>query len=224
MTFEEQHVSMICNFCLIAFSPFISICNSLHNLQIVYNMMLENGVTFIDTSESYGRSLTKKSLSAEHIIGKSYEENSEVDPLISTSLANPWMHLLDGGGLRFGRRGIVQALEDSCDRLGAGVEVLEVPAALYLGFPNALPDGLSQCSPRAVPRPVQGLPRAAVPGSRSRAVFDSRPMRLGKSTTFNASSKDSRAKRPSSRGSGGVAPQYSGSQGANPPNSSRAQR
>lgn len=145
MTFEEQHVSMICNFCLIDFSPFISICNSLHNLQIVYNMMLENGVTFIDTSESYGRSLTKKSLSAEHIIGKSYEENSEVDPLISTSLANPWMHLLDGGGLRFGRRGIVQALEDSCDRLGAGVEVLEVPAALYLGFPNALPDGLSQC-------------------------------------------------------------------------------
>ena len=174
MTFEEQHVSMICNFCLIAFSPFISICNSLHNLQIVYNMMLENGVTFIDTSESYGRSLTKKSLSAEHIIGKSYEENSEVDPLISTSLANPWMHLLDGGGLRFGRRGIVQALEDSCDRLGAGVEVLEVPAALYLGFPNALPDGLSQCLDKSSICVVTLRPFQIISGMRPRYLARSR--------------------------------------------------
>ena len=55
------------------------------------------------------------------------------------------MHLLDGGGLRYGRRGLVKALEESCDRLGNPVELYQVPAALYLGFPSALPDGLSQC-------------------------------------------------------------------------------
>jgi len=115
------------------------------DLQISYNSLLENGITFVDTSESYGRSLAKKNLSAEHILGQCYEENSDVDPLIASTFANPWMHLLDGGGLRYGRRGLVKALEDSCDRVGTGVELYQVPAALYLGFPNALPDGLSQC-------------------------------------------------------------------------------
>ena len=113
--------------------------------QISYNSLVENGVTFIDTSESYGRSLAKKNLSAEHILGQCYEENAQAEPLIASTFANPWLHLLDGGGLRYGRRGLVKALEDSCDRLGAGVELYQVPAALYLGFPNALPDGLSQC-------------------------------------------------------------------------------
>lgn len=116
------------------------------DLQVTYDTLMEKGIVFVDTSESYGRALEKKSLSAEHILGRCVDENARVDPLVASTFANPWMHLLEGGGVRFGRRGVVNALEQTCERLGvSGVELYQVPAALYLGFPNALADGLSEC-------------------------------------------------------------------------------
>eukprot|EP00567_Pseudictyota_dubia_P010108 CAMPEP_0197460708 /NCGR_PEP_ID=MMETSP1175-20131217/54754_1 /TAXON_ID=1003142 /ORGANISM="Triceratium dubium, Strain CCMP147" /LENGTH=528 /DNA_ID=CAMNT_0042995857 /DNA_START=201 /DNA_END=1787 /DNA_ORIENTATION=- len=116
------------------------------DLQLSYDTLMESGIVFVDTSESYGRALEKKSLSSEHIVGRCVDENARVDPLVASTFANPWMHLLEGGGVRFGRRGVVNALEQTCERLGvSGVELYQVPAALYLGFPNALADGLSEC-------------------------------------------------------------------------------
>lgn len=116
------------------------------DLQICYDTMMESGIVLADTSESYGRALEKKTLSAEYILGRCVDENARVDPLVASTFANPWMHLLEGGGVRFGRRGVVNALEQTCERLGvSGVELYQVPSALYLGFPNALADGLSEC-------------------------------------------------------------------------------
>lgn len=118
---------------------------------MAYNTLLESGVTFVDTSESYGSKMAKKSLSAEHILGRCIDDNPAIDPLVASTFANPWMHILNGGGVRFGRRSVVKALEQTCERLGtSSIELYQVPAALYLGFPNALADGLSDCLDRGL--------------------------------------------------------------------------
>jgi len=122
------------------------------DLQLAYDTLLESGIVFVDTSESYGRSLSKQSLSAEHILGRCVDDNSRVDPIVASTLADPWSNLVGGGGLRLGRRGaVVSALEQTCDRIGtSGIELYQVPAALYVGFPNALADGLSDCLDRGL--------------------------------------------------------------------------
>lgn len=119
------------------------------DLQIAYNKLMEAGIVLADSSEAYGFSSRKNGLSSEQILGRCFEENTDTNPLIATTMSNPWKSFLRlgggvGGSLRFGRRGILKAIEASAERLGTSViDLYQVPSHMfYLGLPNVVSDAL----------------------------------------------------------------------------------
>ena len=93
---------------------------------------MEQGITFIDTSENYGLEGRKASLSSEQIIGRCMEENTEAAPILATTMSNPWKSLAQGTGPRIGRVAILKAIEASCERTGTGcIDLYQVPPRMF---------------------------------------------------------------------------------------------
>jgi aryl-alcohol dehydrogenase-like predicted oxidoreductase len=112
--------------------------------QLAFDKLMENGITFVDTSENYGLSSKDKSLTAENILCKCLDTNTEAEPIIASTISNPWKSIVQGTGARFGRSGILKAIEGSGDRLGtSALDVYQVPAKMFhIGAPGAVTSAL----------------------------------------------------------------------------------
>lgn len=109
---------------------------------MAYNQLLENGISFFETSERYGATFRSSSLSAEHILARCMEEQKSENPvLIATTFSNPFPCVT-----KFGAKAVVSAVQNSCTRMDtSGVELLQVQSTfLYPGGRRALANGLSQ--------------------------------------------------------------------------------
>ncbi|KAL3917986.1 MAG: hypothetical protein SGPRY_006184 [Prymnesium sp.] len=83
---------------------------------------------------------------SEQLVG-SLASRSLTPPLLSTTfMPVPWANMLSGGGLRIGRRAVLDALRNSIARLGVGsVDLYSLHAPLpYLGGRSALYEGLAE--------------------------------------------------------------------------------
>lgn len=115
------------------------------DLQVAYNKLTEAGITFVDTSENYGLSSRKENLSAEEIIGTILEENTQSNPIVATTMSNPWKSLRQGTGVRIGTKSaILKVIEQSCERMGtSAIDLYQVPSKMfYLGTPGVVADAL----------------------------------------------------------------------------------
>ena len=101
---------------------------------------MENGITFVDTSENYGLVSRPKSLSAEQILCKCIDTNIDSAPIIGTTMSNPWRSLKQGTGIRVGGSAILKAIEASGERLGSStIDLYQVPSNMfYLGSPGTV--------------------------------------------------------------------------------------
>lgn len=63
------------------------------DLQMVYNKLIEGGITLVETSPKYGKTSANKRLSAQHILGKCIAEYDidDTQPLVIDSLASTWL-------------------------------------------------------------------------------------------------------------------------------------
>jgi hypothetical protein len=115
------------------------------DVQLAYNTLLENGISFLETSELYGYSSRSQKLSAEHILGRCMEENEVYSPIVAGTYTNAWKNLFKNGAPRFGGNAVVKAIETSCSRMeSSGVELLQIESTfLYPGGRGALADGLA---------------------------------------------------------------------------------
>lgn len=122
------------------------------DLQVAYNTLLNNGISFIDTSESYGISSRPSSLSAEHMLGRFAEENLNNSPLLATKFANPYTNFLNHPRIRVGGNAVLNAASESCARLEtSGVELYQIQSTfLYGGGAGALADGLARALDRGL--------------------------------------------------------------------------
>jgi len=113
--------------------------------KMAYNKLIESGISFADTSETYGLVSRKENLSAEQIIGQCIEENSERTPLLASTLCNPWKSLRQGTGIRLGKGSIIHAISKSAERMGASaIDLYQVPAKMfYVGTPGCVVNALS---------------------------------------------------------------------------------
>ncbi|KAH7289216.1 hypothetical protein KP509_31G064100 [Ceratopteris richardii] len=88
-------------------------------LSIAFQELLKGGINFIDTAEVYGYQGIKNGTSSEQLIGKFAKEHTEGAPIIATKFFTiPWTNFLVGGGLRIGRKSLLDALRASLKRLG----------------------------------------------------------------------------------------------------------
>jgi aryl-alcohol dehydrogenase-like predicted oxidoreductase len=111
----------------------------------VYEKLQRNGVSFVETSESY--SPLADSLLAEFHSTCNYG-NNEAGPMMASTFPNPWKHALKTRTLlpRRGALAVVAAAEASCERLGTPSVVLyqvENPRPFYPGGgTSALAEGM----------------------------------------------------------------------------------
>lgn len=118
------------------------------DLQGLYNEVVENGITYFDTSETFGaRSSTEKEgMSAEQLIGRFAGDNYDATPQVATAFSPRFP--------RYGSSAVVKALEGSLERSGLGyVDVYQVSLPLfppYLGGRRALYKGLAKCKQRGL--------------------------------------------------------------------------
>lgn len=90
-----------------------------------FQQLVKGGINFIDTAEVYGYQGIKNGTSAEQLIGKFVKQQSEkasdmeVPPVIASKFFTiPWANFIVGGGLRLGRKSLLDALRGSLQRLG----------------------------------------------------------------------------------------------------------
>jgi len=128
------------------------------DLQVAYNTLLNNGIRFIDTSESYGISSRPTSLSAEHMLGRFSEENLDNSPLVATKFANPYSQFLSSPQIRVGSGAVLKAIKGSCARMETScVELYQIQSTfLYAGGTRALADGLAMALDRGYCNHVGG--------------------------------------------------------------------
>mmetsp|Transcript_16220 Transcript_16220/g.22864 ORF Transcript_16220/g.22864 Transcript_16220/m.22864 type:complete len:495 (+) Transcript_16220:144-1628(+) len=117
------------------------------DLQIAYNTLMESGVPLVETSELYGSNNRKSKLSAQQILARCMEENTDFTPLVTDTFEGSLSKVLANGGVRFGSGSVVKALENSLARLDQStIELYQVDSALiYLGGKSSLAKGLAQC-------------------------------------------------------------------------------
>lgn len=126
------------------------------DLHKVYKKLMTNGITFLDTSEGYGISGRDASLSSEHIVGKFMNEGvNNVNPIISSSMRSPWMAFRKGGlrkdGIRFGRNGILNAIDASCERIGVNViDLYQIPSPRSFLYSRTVIDGICEALDKGV--------------------------------------------------------------------------
>jgi len=110
------------------------------DLKQTYKKLMKAGITLTATSEHYGLSSRKSSLTSEHIIARC---SDKYEPLLASSMANPYNSVRKGTGLRLGRLSIVKAIEGSAERLGvASIDLYQVPTRMGL-LPNVVVDALN---------------------------------------------------------------------------------
>lgn len=111
------------------------------DLKQTYKKLMESGITLAITSEHYGLSSRQKSRTSEHILGLC--ANFDYQPLLASSMANPIKSFQKGTGLRLTKPAIVQAIENSAERLGtASIDLYQVPSRMALP-PNTVADALN---------------------------------------------------------------------------------
>ena len=116
------------------------------DLAEAYEICTDAGATLFDTSEVYGYQSVKLSEGSEQLLSRLVEKSPE-PPLISTKFMPVlWTNVLAGGGLRIGKRAVVEACRASIARLGVGsVDVYSLHAPLpYVGGRRALFEGLAE--------------------------------------------------------------------------------
>jgi len=116
------------------------------DLQVAYNNLMESGVAFIDTSETYGAASRGSKLSAEQILARCVGENGDFNPLVASTFSTSLTKILSNG-IRFGGGSVVKGLEGSVSRTGLStIELYQAEASLlYPGGKGALANGLAQC-------------------------------------------------------------------------------
>lgn len=114
------------------------------DLQVAFDKLMENGITFVDTSENFGVASRAKSLSAEQILCQCLDTNMDASPIVASTMSNPWRSIKQGTGLRFGGSAITKAIEGSGDRLGtSGIDLYQVPSNMfYVGAPGTVAKSL----------------------------------------------------------------------------------
>lgn len=72
------------------------------------------------------------------------EDNTIANPLIATTMVNPYISLRKGTGLRFGKTSIYKAAEGSAERMGtSAIDLYQVPSRMvYPGPPYVVADAL----------------------------------------------------------------------------------
>ncbi|KAG5185354.1 NADP-dependent oxidoreductase domain-containing protein [Tribonema minus] len=130
------------------------------DLQGAFETMLESGLAFFDTAETYGSKSIKDGMSAEQLLGRFIQESqADARPMVGAKYTPVlWPGAAVGGLLpRAGRRAVVKALQRSLDRLGlAYVDLysLHFPTGRYIGGLGALAEGLAQARERGLCRHV----------------------------------------------------------------------
>lgn len=111
------------------------------DLRKAYEKLQQNGISFVETSESYPL--------AEAFINKFNEEcdygNNEQGPVVASTFPNPWKHALKSRSLpRRGAKAIISAAEESCDRMGiSSMSLYQVQNPwYYVGGSTALAEGM----------------------------------------------------------------------------------
>ena len=109
--------------------------------QKAYEKLQQNGISFVETSESYPL--------AEAFLNKFNEEidygNNEVGPIVASTFPNPWKHAIKSRSLpRRGPNAIIKAAEESCDRMGiSSMRLYQVQNPwYYIGGTTGIADGL----------------------------------------------------------------------------------
>ena len=91
------------------------------DLREAVDILQSGGVTMFDTSEVYGFQGGRLLESSEQLLSSMIATSQAPPPLVSTKfMPVPWTNLLVGGGLRLGRRAVVEAARNSISRLGIG--------------------------------------------------------------------------------------------------------
>lgn len=105
-----------------------------------------NGVNFFDCAEVYGYQSIGKGEGAEQLLGDALSQKAvPVGPVVSSKLFPlPWAPIVGvGGGIRLGRRSVIEALRRTLTRLGtASIDLY------YIHFPAPFPglyDGIADC-------------------------------------------------------------------------------
>lgn len=104
-------------------------------------------MNLFDTSEVYGYQSVKLLEGSEQLLSTLVANSADAPPILSTKfMPVPWTNLIAGGGLRMGRRAVVEAARNSISRLGVGsVDIYSLHAPLpYIGGRKALYEGLAE--------------------------------------------------------------------------------
>mmetsp|Transcript_9422 Transcript_9422/g.21258 ORF Transcript_9422/g.21258 Transcript_9422/m.21258 type:complete len:547 (+) Transcript_9422:186-1826(+) len=111
------------------------------DLKKAYEKLQQNGISFVETSESYPL--------AEAFLNKFNEEcdygNNDQGPLVASTFPNPWKHALKSRSLpRRGAKAIMAAAEESCDRMGiSSMSLYQIQNPwYYVGGSSALAEGM----------------------------------------------------------------------------------
>ncbi|EKX47960.1 hypothetical protein GUITHDRAFT_106047 [Guillardia theta CCMP2712] len=118
-------------------------------LSQAFKELVEGGVNLIDTSEVYGRASMREGSSSEQLIAK-FRDQLPVDapPVVLSSkfFPAPWSNTLVGGGVRLGRKAVVEAIRGSITRLGCGqIDLYQMQFPFpYLGGQQALLEGFAE--------------------------------------------------------------------------------
>lgn len=106
---------------------------------MAYDKLMEAGITFMDTSESYGLKSRAKNLSAEHILSTCMDNNA-AQPIVASAMSSLIQSLTQGTGVRLGQAGVQKAIEGSAERLGSSaIDLYTVPTRMfYPGPPGVL--------------------------------------------------------------------------------------
>jgi len=110
------------------------------DLKQTYKKLMAAGITFAITSEHYGLSSRKASLSSEEILARFTDDSK---PLLASTMTNPYKSFRKGTGIRLTRLSILQAIEASAERLGvSSIDLYQVPSRTAL-LPNVITDALN---------------------------------------------------------------------------------
>ena len=121
------------------------------DLTSVYDTLISGGISFVDTSETYGKGMRGDRLSAEQILAMCNEQASsmgggEIAPILASKFEPRGTSAL----LRMGSGAVVRAIRNSCERLEATcVDLYQIDVVhplLYLGGGGALASGLAEAA------------------------------------------------------------------------------
>jgi diketogulonate reductase-like aldo/keto reductase len=112
-----------------------------------YNALMEGGVTFVETSESYGKALRPEGLSSEQLIAMASEQGLAVHTVDATPVLAGTFNPPVLSPLRFGSSAVVRAIQQTCERMEvSSLDLYQVDVLhplLYVGGGRSLAKGLA---------------------------------------------------------------------------------